>query len=189
MLNKLLAGPVVFAAGAVVGFWGQSARLTPRMQARQDTLAYQRGVNETLREQLAGNVARIDTVEVPRWRVLRDSAQTILPDTGKYGIAARALNVADSTINSCRRVLGDCTALADSLRSEVATNKRQLADALRIRGPRLSKNLYAATDLKGGIFAGAEARLRLPVVEVFGRYEARLDSAGTALRVGAVIPF
>jgi hypothetical protein len=192
-VTRLLVGLALFCAGLLAGAWGQSARLTPRMQARQDTLAYQRGVNETLREQLARRVAEIDTVEIPRWRVLRDSAQTILTDTAKYGLAIRALDVADSTISSCRRVLGDCLALTDSLRAQVATGERQLADALRLGRPPLLllEGGYRPTD--GTVRIGVDGSMGLGddwrgYVKAEHRFGFGADTARSDIEVGVRRP-
>jgi hypothetical protein len=55
--------------------------------------------------------------------------------------------------------------------------------------PRLTWNLYAATDLQRAIYGGVEARVRMFGVEGFGRYEVRADSLAGSARVGVLLRF
>ena len=186
-VGRFAIGAALLCAGFLAGFWASTARLTPRMQQRQASIDSLAGVAGELRQLVALGTVKLDTVEIPRWRVLRDSAHTILPGTPDSGLVGRALGVADSVITSCRRVLTDCERLAATERERGDSLEAQVRDALR--RPRFTWNLYGATDTRGGLYGGIEARVRVVGVEAFGRYEQRVDSTASALRVGAILRF
>jgi hypothetical protein len=88
---------------------------------------------------------------------------------------------------ACNAVVITCEARVANRDARIAVLDSALTEARRV--PRLSKNLYVASDLSGGIYGGIEARVRLFGLEGFGRYEVRADSLAGSVRVGAVLRF
>jgi hypothetical protein len=88
---------------------------------------------------------------------------------------------------ACNAVVITCEARVANRDARIAVLDSALTEARRV--PRLSKNLYIASDLSGGIYGGVEARVRLFGLEGFGRYEVRADSLAGGVRVGAVLRF
>jgi hypothetical protein len=177
-VSKILGGLFLVAVGLVAGLIVQTTRLTPRLRA---LLAE----NKALAAQAAtvDSVYVRDTLTLTRTRTRTDSILSV--DTLLRVDTVRAI-VADERA-ACSAVIRTCEERVAVRDSRIAT----LEEAVRVasRRPRLSWNAYGATDLKGGLYAGAEARVRLLGLEAFGRLEQRIDSTGQSVRVGAVIPF
>ena len=156
------------------------------MQRRQTSIDSLTGVAATLRTHVGASVGHLDTVQILKWRTRYDTALVHLTDTVRV---KEALATANTTIKTCRATLSACERLAAVEKQRGDSLARQVADARKIRAPRFTRNIYTASDITGGVYAGAEARLRVLGVEAFGRYEVRLDSMAGTVRVGAAVPF
>lgn len=176
----------LLCVGFLGGYWASTARLTPRMQARQTRIAVLEDRLAREREDVQQGVVRLDTVTIPKWRTRYDTAIVRLTDTVRV---KEALAAADTAITACRVILSDCERLAATERERGDSLEAQVRDALRLARPRLSKNLYIAGDPDGGIYVGGEVRARVFGLEGFVRGETRVDSASSQLRGGLIFRF
>jgi hypothetical protein len=177
---KLLGAVALLCAGFLAGTW----LATDRHSAKVTRLL---AVNDSLR--IAGRVTDSiftkDTLVLTRVRTRTDSVLVSIMDTVIHRDTVRVLVEAER--EACNAVVITCEARVANRDARIAVLDSALTEARRV--PRLSKNLYIASDLSGGIYGGVEARVRLFGLEGFGRYEVRADSLAGGVRVGAVLRF
>jgi hypothetical protein len=179
-VSKALLAVALLCAGFLAGTW----LATDRHSAKVTRLL---AVNDSLR--IAGRVTDSvytrDTLTLTRVRTRTDSIIVTRRDTLIHRDTVRVLVEAER--GACNAAVLTCEARVANRDARIAVLDSALVEARRV--PRLSRNLYIASDLSGGIFGGVEARVRLFGLEGFGRYEMRADSLAGSVRVGAVLRF
>jgi hypothetical protein len=179
-VSKALLGVALLCAGFLAGTW----LATDRHSAKVARLL---AVNDSLR--IAGRVTDSvytrDTLTLTRVRTRTDSVLLATVDTVIHMDTVRVLVEAER--EACNAAVLTCEARVANRDARIAVLDSAIVEARRV--PRLSKNLYIASDLSGGIFGGVEARVRLFGLEGFGRYEIRGDSLAGSVRVGALLRF
>jgi hypothetical protein len=177
---KLLGAVALLCAGFLAGTW----LATDRHSAKVARLL---AVNDSLR--IAGRVTDSvytrDTVTLRSVRLRTDSVIVTRRDTLIHRDTVRVLVEAER--EACNAAVLTCEARVANRDARIAVLDSALTEARRV--PRLSKNLYVASDLSGGIYGGVEARVRLFGLEGFGRYEVRADSLAGTARVGVLLRF
>jgi hypothetical protein len=177
---KILGYVALLCAGFLAGTW----LATDRASAKLTQLMERNAVLEA-RKHIVDTAYVSDTVTLTRTRTRTDSVLVTRRDTLLHVDTVRVLVEAER--QACDAVIATCELRVAVRDSQIAVLDSALVEARRV--PRLSKNVYVASDLKGGIYGGVEARVRLFGVEGFGRYEVRADSLAGSLRAGIVVRF
>jgi hypothetical protein len=179
-VSKALLAVALLCAGFLAGTW----LATDRHSAN---LARLLAVNDSLRivGRRVDSTYIVDTVTLTRVRTRTDSVIVTRRDTLIHRDTVRVLVEAER--EACNAAVLTCEARVANRDARIAVLDSALTEARRV--PRLSKNLYIASDLSGGIYGGVEARVRLFGLEGFGRYEVRGDSLAGSLRGGLIVRF
>jgi hypothetical protein len=179
-VTRLAIGAALLCAGFLAGTW----LATDRHSAKMARLMERNAVLEA-RKHIVDTAYSVDTVTLTRTRTRTDSVLVTRTDTLMRVDSVRVLVEAER--QACDRVIATCELRVAVRDSQIAVLDSALTEARK--RPRLSRNLYVASDLSGGIFGGVEARVRLFGLEGFGRYEIRGDSLAGSVRVGALLRF
>jgi hypothetical protein len=176
LIVALAFGALCLIGGITLATDRQSAKMA-RLMARNAALEARKHIVDTTYVS--------DTVTLTRTRTRTDSVLVQRTDTLLHVDTVAVIVEAERA--ACDAVIATCEVRVAVRDSQIAVLDSALTEARRV--PRLSKNLYIASDLSGGIYGGVEARVRLFGLEGFGRYEVRADSLAGGVRVGAVLRF
>jgi hypothetical protein len=179
-VNKALLAVALLCAGFLAGTWLATDRASGRLR---DLMARNAALEG--RKHIVDTAYVSDTVTLTRTRTRTDSVLVQRTDTLMRVDSVRVLVEAER--QACNAAVLTCEARVANRDARIAVLDSALVEARRV--PRLSKNLYIASDLSGGLYGGVEARVRLFGLEGFGRYEIRTDSLAGEIRAGVVLRF
>jgi hypothetical protein len=179
-VNKALLAVALLCAGFLAGTWLATDRASGRLR---DLMARNAALEG--RKHIVDTAYVSDTVTLTRTRTRTDSVLVQRTDTLMRVDSVRVLVEAER--QACDAVIVTCEVRVAVRDSQIAVLDSALTEARK--RPRLSKNLYVASDLSGGIYGGVEARVRLFGLEGFGQYEIRADSLAGSLRAGVTLRF
>jgi hypothetical protein len=179
-VSKALLAVALLCAGFLAGTWLATDRASGRLR---DLMA--RNAVLEARKHIVDTAYAADTVTLTRTRTRTDSVLVTRTDTLMRVDSVRVLVEAERV--ACDAVIATCEVRVAVRDSQIAVLDSALVEARK--RPRLTWNLYAATDLQRAIYGGVEARVRMFGVEGFGRYEVRADSLAGSARVGVLLRF